>query len=286
MKIFKVLNNSCVVILDDNQNEMILFGNGIGYAKKPGQDVEKAKISKTFVLQDKQRVNHFEELLNRVPTEIIDVSETLIEYAHEYLKLELNEVIHVALPDHISTAIENFKQGIVLHNTLLLEIKRFYKKEFDLGKKALYMIKEKIGVDLPQDEAGFIAMHFVNAQSYTENNQTRAIITLVDEMDHIISQTFGRELSSIDKESLIYCRYMTHLKFFAQRILSKSHFTQENSRVLKDTIQKYQREFNCSKKVCKYVEEKYRYAASEEEVMYLALHLVQIVNRKNKNNRD
>lgn len=282
MKISRVLNNSCVVILDDNQKEMILFGNGIGYARKPGQDVDKTKISKTFVLEDQQKVNNFQELLNRVSSEIIDISESLIEYAHEYLKLEMNEAIHVALPDHIDATIDNFKQGIVLHNTLLLEIKKFYQKEFQVGEKALCMLREKLGIELPQDEAGFIAMHFVNAQSYKENNQTRAIVMLVEEMDHIISLTFGNELATIDKDSNMYCRYMTHLKFFAQRILSKSHFLEENSHELNQTIQKYKKEYNCSWKVCKFVEEKYHYIASEEEVMYLTVHLVQIVNRKNK----
>jgi Transcriptional antiterminator len=280
MKIFRVLNNNCIIVLDDNQNEMILFGNGIGYAKKPEQEVDKTKISKIFVLEDQKKVNHFEELLHRVPAELIDISETLIEYAHDYLKLELNEIIHVTLPDHLDSAIENFKQGIVLHNTLLLEIKKFYQKEFDIGQKALFMMKEKTGMDLPLDEAGFIAMHFVNAQTYGESNQTRAIIMLVDEMNHIIFQTFGRKLSTIDKDSLIYCRYMTHLKFFAQRILSKSSFVQGNSHELNEIIRKYKKEYSCSQKVCEFVEEKYGYAVSEEEVIYLTVHLVQIVNRK------
>ncbi|MBU3877783.1 PRD domain-containing protein [Faecalicatena sp. AGMB00832] len=280
MKISRVLNNSCVIILDDNQKEMILLGNGIGYSKRPGDSVDKAKIDKVFVMEDDWKADRFAELLGRVSNEIINISEDLIEYAHELLGTDLDEAIHISLPDHLDGAIENFRQGILLHNTLLLEIKKFYQKEFSLGERALKMIEEKMDIKMPEDEAGFIAMHFVNAQSHDENDQTRAIITLVDEMDRIISQTFGSRMTAIDKNSLIYCRYMTHLKFFAQRVLTKTYFMEGDTKELNLTIRKYEEEYMCSRKVCEFISKEYNYDVCEEEVMYLAVHLVQIMNRR------
>lgn len=286
MKISRVLNNSCVIMLDDNQKEMILLGNGIGYAKRPGDKVDKTKIDKVFVMEDDRKADRFAELLSRVPDEVIQISEDLIEYAHELLETDLDEAIHISLPDHLEGAIGNFRQGIVLHNTLLLEIKKFYQKEFLLGEKALKMLEEQMDIRMPEDEAGFIAMHFVNAQSHDENDQTRAIITLVDEMDRIISQTFGSRMTSIDKNSLIYCRYMTHLKFFAQRVLTKTYFSEGDTKELNLTIRKYEEEYMCSRKVCEFISKNYNYDVCEEEVMYLAVHLVQIMNRKTQRERE
>lgn len=280
MKIAKVLNNSCVIILDDNEKEMILLGNGVGYARKPGDPVDKSKIDKVFVLEDDKKVTRFGELLKSVPISIVNLSESLIEYANDLLKVKLDEGLHISLPDHIHNAVLNFKQGIVLHNTLLLEIQKFYQKEFMIGERALSMVKESEGVQMPVDEAGFIAMHFVNAQSQNENNQARAIISMVEEMDRIISRTFGDRMASIDKTSLGYCRYMTHLKFFAQRVISKTSFTENDTRELGSIVRKYREEFECSRRVCEYIAQKYDYHVHEEEEIYLTVHLVQIMGKR------
>lgn len=280
MKISRVLNNSCVIVLDDNEKELVLLGNGIGYAKRPKDTVDKTKVEKVFVLQEGQHVERFAELLERVPDGIVDLAEELIEMAHDWLGTELDESIHISLPDHIAGAVDNYKNDVVLHNTLLLEIKKFYEKEYRIGEAGLNLIEERLGIRMAEDEAGFIAMHFVNAQSNSENDQTRAVITLVDEMDRIISQYFGKKMAALDKNSLIYCRYMTHLKFFAQRVLTKTYFEENDVKPLNLTLRKYKEEYACSKKVCGFIEKKYNYEVNEDEVLYLTVHLVQIMNRR------
>ncbi len=52
---------------------------------------------------------------------------------------------------------------MAIKNALLWEIKKFYNHEFLVGKEALSIIKNKLGVTLSEDEAGFIALHIVNA---------------------------------------------------------------------------------------------------------------------------
>ena len=81
-----------------------------------------------------------------------------MEYIREHFHKELNEKLVLGLSDHISFAIERQKQGLSLANTLLLEIKKFYTDEYRLGQAALDIIEEQLGVRLPEDEAGFIAI--------------------------------------------------------------------------------------------------------------------------------
>ena len=50
----------------------------------------------------------------------------------------------------------------------LWEIRRFYSREYQIGQYALQMIRERLQVDLPEDEAGFIALHFINAEYGTD----------------------------------------------------------------------------------------------------------------------
>lgn len=51
-----------------------------------------------------------------------------------------------------------------IKNALLWETQRFYNHEYLIGKEALSIIKNRLIIDLPEDEAGFIALHIVNAE--------------------------------------------------------------------------------------------------------------------------
>ncbi len=49
---------------------------------------------------------------------------------------------------------------MTIRNVLLWEIKRLYPKEFELGQEARTIIAGRLGVELAEDEAGFIALHW------------------------------------------------------------------------------------------------------------------------------
>ena len=102
-----------------------------------------------------------------LPLEYLELSNQVIEYAREELSSPINDSIYISLPDHLHSAIERAKKGIVVKNVLLWDIKRFFTDEFKIGKRTIEKISERYGIELPEDEAGFIALHLVNAQ--TEN---------------------------------------------------------------------------------------------------------------------
>ncbi|WKK93829.1 CAT RNA binding domain-containing protein [Clostridioides difficile] len=52
MYITKVLNNSLLLAKDDNDEEIILMGKGIGHNYKAGSELNKKDIEKIFVLHD------------------------------------------------------------------------------------------------------------------------------------------------------------------------------------------------------------------------------------------
>lgn len=99
-----------------------------------------------------------------MPMEHVKITSDLISYAKNRLKLRLKQSIYVTLTDHMNFAITRFQQGIKPQNALLWEIKRFYAKEYELGMYAVNMIQERLKIRLPEDEAGFNALHFVNAE--------------------------------------------------------------------------------------------------------------------------
>ncbi len=61
----------------------------------------------------------------------------------------------------------------------------FFPDEYQIGCKTVEKIKEHYGIQLPDDEAGFIALHLVNAQ--TENGDQGNIAELTQTMQDIIN---------------------------------------------------------------------------------------------------
>lgn len=52
MKITRVINNNTVVVVS-NKKELVLMGAGIGFQKRPGDQVEIKRIEKVFQIRDR-----------------------------------------------------------------------------------------------------------------------------------------------------------------------------------------------------------------------------------------
>ena len=261
----KVINNNIISAYEKSGAEVIVMGRGIGFKKKQGEVVPADQISKIFRIKSRTLAEQFKELLANMPLERVRISDEIISHAKDHLKLKLNQSIYVTLTDHINFAIERVSQGIEPQNALLWEIKRFYPQEFQLGIYALELIQDRLDILLPEDEAGFIALHFVNAEYGTDirdavkfPNQMQAIVDIVE-----------RDLGILlDESSLHYERFMTHIKFLIQRIYRKELLSSEDRELSLMMQRKYPREYQCSVKVAEYIMQATGSRLSEEEIMY------------------
>lgn len=266
----KVINNNIISAYEKSGAEVIVMGRGIGFKKKQGEVVPADQISKIFRIKSRTLTEQFKELLANMPLERVRISDEIISHAKDHLKLKLNQSIYVTLTDHINFAIERVSQGIEPQNALLWEIKRFYPQEFQLGIYALELIHDRLGILLPEDEAGFIALHFVNAEYGTDiwdavkfPDQMQAIVDIVE-----------RDLGILlDESSLHYERFMTHIKFLIQRIYRKELLSSEDRELSLMMQRKYPREYQCSVKVAEYIMQATGCRLSEEEIMYLSVHI-------------
>ena len=257
----KVINNNIISAYEKSGAEVIVMGRGIGFKKKQGEVVPADQISKIFRIKSRTLTEQFKELLANMPLERVRISDEIISHAKDHLKLKLNQSIYVTLTDHINFAIERVSQGIEPQNALLWEIKRFYPQEFQLGIYALELIHDRLGILLPEDEAGFIALHFVNAEYGTD---IRDAVKFPDQMQAIVD-IVERELGILlDESSLHYERFMTHIKFLIQRIYRKELLSSEDRELSLMMQRKYPREYIMQATGCR---------LSEEEIMYLSVHI-------------
>ena len=193
MKIEKILNNNVVVATDENGMETVLMGRGLAFGRKPGDEACAARIEKRFTLHSDQLQDKFQQLIASIPLPHFLMSERIINHAKIMLGKELSDSIYVTLPDHISAAISRYKEGIRLPNPLLWDIRQFYKDEYEVGLKANEIVLEETGVQFTEDEAGFIAMHFVNAQLGGDIREVYDMTYLMQEVFRIVREVFGAE---------------------------------------------------------------------------------------------
>ena len=266
----KVINNNIISAYEKSGAEVIVMGRGIGFKKKQGEVVPADQISKIVRIKSRTLAEQFKELLANMPLERVRISDEIISHAKDHLKLKLNQSIYVTLTDHINFAIERVSQGIEPQNALLWEIKRFYPQEFQLGIYALELIQDRLDILLPEDEAGFIALHFVNAEYGTD---IRDAVKFPDQMQAIVD-IVERDLGILlDESSLHYERFMTHIKFLIQRIYRKELLSSEDRELSLLMQRKYPREYQCSLKVAEYIMQATGSRLSEEEIMYLSVHI-------------
>lgn len=273
MKIDKIINNNIVSAIEADGKEVVIMGRGLGFGMKPGKEIPEGKIEKVFRLDSQNSTDKFKELLANLPLEHIQASTEIINYAKSVLNRRLNQSIYIALTDHINFAIERFKERMVFTNPLLNEIKTFYKEEYLVGEYAVALIERRIGIKLPVDEAGFIALHIVNAEYNTVMRDTIDITNLIQNVVKIVKEYFSMDL---DETSLNYQRFVTHLRFLAQRIIGGEMLNSENPEFNQLISQMYPEEYACSLKLKDYIQVTYHHDVTEEETAYLAVHIKRI----------
>ncbi|AEX51674.1 transcriptional antiterminator BglG [Rahnella aquatilis] len=272
MKIAKILNNNVVVVVNEQQREQVVMGRGLAFMKKAGDELDGSKIEKIFALQNDELVAHLTELLSHIPMEVMATCDQIISLARGRLG-KLQENVYIALTDHCNFAIERQKKGVPISNALLWETRRLYPKEYALGLEALEIIDSRLGVRLPVDEAGFIALHLVNAQLNGEMPEVAQITRVMQEILNLVKYQLRIEY---DEESLSYQRFVTHLKFFAQRMLSRTVVADDDMTLHVAVKENYPQAWLCAEKIGDYLAAQYQRELTTEEIMYLSINIERV----------
>jgi beta-glucoside operon transcriptional antiterminator len=277
MKIKKIYNNNIVLAEDDNYVEYILIGKGLAYRKRVSDPIDEKLVDKRFVPDAGDNMTMFTKLLNEIPIHHIELANKIILMAEEELKTSFNNNIYNGLADHINYAIHRYKENEPLNNVLLWEIQRFYQKEYAVAKKALDLIKYYEGIQMKEDEAAFIAMHFVNAQNTEEVTSLVANTHIIKNVLNIVKYHFKIE---IDESSLNYSRFVTHLNFFIRRVKSRAQVhSEEDDFLFMQIISKYPDAYECCLRIQNYLENLYEMKLTNDELLYFILHVVRVTKR-------
>ncbi len=275
MIIKKALNNNVAVAEDEMGNEVVVMGKGLIYGLKKGDDIIHEKIDKIFTITDKEMNTRFVRLLGEISFEYLELAEISINVAKEKLGKKLSNSIYISLTDHISSLAERASLNAYIKNSMLWDIKRLYRDEYNISLAIVDQINEKLNSHFDENEAATIAMHFVNAELETDLSttvgMTKAMMGILD----IVGKYFNIEY---DEESLDYYRFVTHLKFFTHRLFFGNEYIESQDFDLFDIIKsKYRRANECVVIIKEKILADYNYTLEPEECMYLTIHIAKIV---------
>ena len=275
MIITKVLNNN-VVISEENHQEVVLMGRGLAFGCKAGDDIRDNLIEKKYVLSENKR-----ELLLELPADIIEMADKIITYAHAKINKKLQDGAFLAMADHMYGVILRTKDQFFMKNFLMWDIKRFFPDEFEVGKYANQLLGDYLGQDLPLDEAGFMALTIVNAELDNGNVAAQDLTQLMEEIMTIVK--YSLEIS-LDDEDIDVQRFITHLKFFCERVLTDTGHQELDDNDMFDLLKiKYPSAYETATKITQYLKQTRNYQTSNDEQMYLTIHLSRMKRNVNEN---
>ena len=265
--VIKALNNNMVLIKEQGV-EKILLAKGIGFNKKFGDILEdNLEVDKVFSIEYKKNQENLKEVYNRVDGEFVAICEEALAEISEELGEELNETIHIGLIDHLAIAMKRLKNKEQINNPFIVEIETLYSVEFEMAKKIVNKLQDKYEIDFPEGEIGFITLHIHSARNGKMLSNSIKYSYLSNKIIIYIEEKFN---SKIDKRSLDYARFLSHVRFTIERVLTDTVLKNDLTEIIKKS---YPISYEIAEGASKIIEETLDKKVCDDEVAYIAMHV-------------
>lgn len=276
MKVSQILNNNVAVVKRGSQ-EVIVYSKGISFKKRPGDAIELSEIDKTYVLDSHDKLEHFSYLLSNTKEVYLQIVNQIIAYGETLLQEKMSDYLYLTLLDHIDFTIKRLKKGQFLISPLGYEVKKFYPKHYQIGLYGIKLINETLNMECPEDEAIAITLHFINIQGHNNMEESMLIMDTVKDLLAIIKYHFH---TSFDEDSINYMRLVTHIQYFAQRLVHKEIFVENDNELYNQIYKMYPQSYHCVQKIKQYVYNVFQCELSQDEEAYLILHIHRVTCRE------
>lgn len=272
----KVLNNNVVISVDESGQERVLMGRGLGFQLKPTDQVDPAKVEKTFILDSAADAAHARQLLTDVPYAIVEAVTRAIDEAERHLGRNLGRRIPLAVIDHIQYVLERLDEGIRIPTTSMPELRVLHPQEFAAATRMADSISGSLGRELPDEEQVFLTMHLLNA-TRDEPNGTAAL--LFRRVQHVVTTVETGLGVRLDVESPDYARFVLHVQFLLQRLVSKSMLRSTDTSFFEFAKHSYPRSYAIAQEVKAYVTAATGSELTDEELLYLIVHVERLAGQ-------
>lgn len=272
MKAIRRFNNNLVLCIDESGTECIARGKGIGFHEIP-YEIQLSQIERTYY-----DVNpSYLPMINEIPDAILTIATGIIDYARVQLDQPLSSNIVFSLADHIQMAVKRTRENIRMPLPILQDIEHLFEDEYEIGEYGVRLVRKKLRVTLPPEEAAFIALHIVNGENQKGFIKYEADSVLVNQIVDLIQ----KELSiSVEKASFNYSRFVSHLRYLLKRSRNHESPISDNGKLYHSLVAEYPQINQCAIKVGDLIQKETGFGLTEEEILYLILHINRLCSQE------
>lgn len=274
--VIKVFNNN-VVLANHLGTEKVLIKKGIGFSNKAGDKIPAdTEFERIFAIENPEIGSKFNQLINRVDHELIGICEEILHMICEETGEKLDEEIHIRLTDHIAFTVFRIQNDDKIDNPFMVEIETLYEKEVEIAEQAIELLEETLGIRIPHEEAGFIALHIHSLKTKDSLSNTVKYVYICNSAAEVIEDELGIE---IDRKSIDYARFASHIRYAVERILKKVEIKNELLPAIRKT---YKHSYRLARLVGRMMEQELYASVPNEEIGYLTLHIERLKTQRLK----
>lgn len=271
-RIEKVLNHNTVIAVRQGTNqEYLILGKGIGFGKKVAERIETGDGDRLYSLQQYTDRGGAKEIVKSVSPEFLEISDRVLDEAEKrFGKLDRDVIFPLA--DHIAFAVRRMQKQEQMSNPLTEDIKVLFHMEYAAAESIRPLLRERMGVEIEDDEIGYVALHIHSAIRDEKVSQAMQMAEAVRACITLVEQETGR---TIDVASLSYNRLMNHIRYMVARALSGEKLKVN----MNDYMQiKFPEAFRVAESVCRKIGKSLGCRLEDVETGYLAMHIERVAS--------
>ena len=269
-RVIKALNHNGILAVNmDNNKEYILLGKGIGFGKKVNERIDVPKDVQIYLLQEENDRGSSKDIISAIEPKFLEIANLIIIEAEKQFK-KIDKKILCPLADHIAFAIKRIRNNEEISNPLTQDIKALFSEEYNVALKGKEIINEMEGIEICDDEVGYIALHIHSAIEDEKISQAMQTARIVRQCVSIIEEKTGQK---IDTESLAYNRLTSHVKYMVVRTLKDELIKLDMNDYIKE---RFPNSFKISEDICNTAEKELKKSIHPVEIGYLAMHIERI----------
>lgn len=271
-RIIKVLNNNGILVYhNETGREMILLGNGVGFGRRPTEQIDQIRGAKVYSLVTRQKQQSVLKAVNGIRPEYIEAAGRIIDEAEKVFQ-QMNRDILLPMADHIALAAKRARENRQIPNPFTPDIRVLFAKEFAVAVKGREIIRELTGYDITDDEVGFITLHIHAGLCDEQVSVALDTTRIINEGIAIIEEAFGQKF---DTDSLAYTRLMSHLYYMVARTRNGESTNADFNDFI---FSNYPRTGQVAQAVCQHLGKELKKPVAKEETGFLAIHIQRVIS--------
>ena len=267
-RVEKVLNHNVILaIKEDNKQEYLIMGKGIGFGKKIAERIEVYDVQvQVYSLIDIKNAKDTTSAVKEINPIYLEAANILLDEAQKRIG-KVDRSVLIPLADHIDFAVRRIKEQGEISNPLTADIQILFPAEFKVAEEILPFLKENSDVSMSENELGYIALHIHSAIAEENVAASMQVAKCVRECINLIEEEIKQRIPIM---TLSYNRLMNHVRYMVLRANQK----EEIKLSMNDYMElRFKKSYAIATLICEKMEKILGTKLHENELGYLAMHI-------------